>query len=533
VELKAAVSFGAVALAVPCLAAAQQTSDAGLFRLYQGGAEVGRESFRWSGDTLESTTRIPILGARIESRIERSGGRLGRLEVRAFALGPDTLLQHFVAAADGDSIVTQLSGPGRPERTRRFGITAHWAAPPQLVTPLIVVAEAVGRRDTTLHLFSVGSDTAVMLNIAFRGDTAALTSGPLVINAVFGVTGRVETLEIPAQRVRVERFRGDSLPPLAGLTRPAPDYSAPPGAPYTAEEVRIPVRTSGGDTLSLAGTLTLPRAGRPPHPVAVTISGSGRQPRDEELWPLLADYRPFRQIAERLAEIGFGVLRYDDRGVDSSTGGAIEATTADYADEVRHIVAWLRGRRDVDAGRIVLIGHSEGGVIGPIVAADDRRIAAVVIMAGPARSGRSIVRDQMRRPIETAVGLTPEQRTSALDAAERQVEEWANLNSWSRFLADYDPLPMARRLRQPVLILQGELDRQVSAGQADTLASAIRAAGNRDVTVRVFPRLNHLFVATSGDGSPTEYASLRDPRVANEVLDVLADWLRTRLVRRR
>jgi uncharacterized protein len=97
---------------------------------------------------------------------------------------------------------------------------------------------------------------------------------------------------------------------------------------------------------------------------------------------------------------------------------------------------------------------------------------------------------------------------------------------------DWDPLPTARRVRAPVLILQGALDRQVSAGQADTLAAAMRAAGNRDVTVRVFPRLNHLFLVSPTNGAPSEYPALTDAAVPAEVLDTLAAWLRVRLATR-
>jgi hypothetical protein len=227
--------------------------------------------------------------------------------------------------------------------------------------------------------------------------------------------------------------------------------------------------------------------------------------------------------------VGVGVLRYDDRGTGGSGGGALEGTTADYAQEVAQIVAWLRSRSDVDPARIALLGHSEGGAIGPLVAADDSVIKAIVILAGPAKTGRAIVRDQIRRPIEVAAGLSTEERAYRLATVDRTVEEWSALNAWTRWLADYDPLPVARRLRQPVLILQGELDRQVTVGQADTLAAAIRAAGNRDVTVRTYPRLNHLFLPTDGDGSPADYPALPQRTLPPDLLDTIAHWLASRL----
>lgn len=335
---------------------------------------------------------------------------------------------------------------------------------------------------------------------------------------------------IPAQRINAIVWNGrDSLPGLAGLNRPTPDYRAPAGAPYTAEEVRIPVRIEAGDTFSLAGTLTLPLGARGLTPVVLTISGSGRQPRNEDLWPLLPDYRPFAEIAERLARSGIGVLRYDDRGTGASGGGETEATTGDYAKEVAQIVAWLRSRGGVDPSRIGLLGHSEGGAIGPLVAADDPRIAAVVILAGPGKTGRAILQDQFRWPIEHAPGLPAAERARQLAEVDKNVADWAAANSWTRWFADYDPLPVARRVRQPVLILQGALDRQVFVGQADTLAAAIRAAGNRDVTLKIYPRLNHLFLPTEGDGSPADYPGLPQRTLPVDLLDTIAVWLRVRL----
>ena len=116
-----------------------------------------------------------------------------------------------------------------------------------------------------------------------------------------------------------------------------------------------------------------------------------------------------------------------------------------------------------------------------------------------------------------------------LAEAARSVRASAPGLPWLRWFRSCEPLPTVRRLRQPVLILQGALDRQVTAGQADTLAAALRAAGNRRVTLEVFPRLNHLFLPSSSDGSPAEYPSLTDPRIPAAVLDRLAGWLASTL----
>lgn len=167
--------------------------------------------------------------------------------------------------------------------------------------------------------------------------------------------------------------------------------------------------------------------------------------------------------------------------------------------------------------------------MGPLLASRDSRIRAVVIMAGPSKKGSDVVRDQFTRPIQMAQGITAEDRARMLAGVDSQVTDWINANPWTRWFGDHDPLATARQLRQPVLIQHGALDRQVTVGQADTLGAAIRAAGNRDVTVKIYPRLNHLFLPTDGDGSPAEYGSLRVQRVPDEVLDDLALWLSQRL----
>jgi hypothetical protein len=378
-------------------------------------------------------------------------------------------------------------------------------------------------------MLPMGGDSTITVTVRHRGDTALVSLAGIEAQTVVA-DGRPGggAIDIPVQRVRAELWDGrDMLPALSGMRRPTADYTAPAGAPYTAAEVRVPIRPAGGDTFSLAGTLTRPRGATGPVPVVVTITGSGAQTRDEDLWPLLPDYRPFRQIAERLARAGIAVLRLDDRGAGAS--GGPPGTTPDYADDVRQVVAWLRARPDVAARRIALLGHSEGGAIAPLVAARDSALAGIVLLAAPAKPGRAILDDQFRRPIETAPGLSDSARQAQLAQVSQRVSDWANLNPWTRWFADYDPLTTARRVTVPVLILQGALDRQVSAGQADTLAATLRAAGNRDVTAKVYPGLNHLFLRTDGDGSPVEYPGLKDVKLPAPVLDDIAAWLAVRL----
>jgi alpha-beta hydrolase superfamily lysophospholipase len=508
--------------------------DQGLYRVFQSGAELGRETFRRTATTFESSMELPILNLRLVTRTEYDGaGHVRHFDVQGFNLSTDSLRIAYDAVASGDSLHFSQAGREGAAAERRWSRAAVVDActAPQTLAGLLELVDRAGRRDTTYRGWGVAADSAIAVTVAFHGDSARLTSGSFELQAVLDLAGRVRAAEIPIQRMRIERWeRGDTLAPLPGARRPPADYGAPPDAPYTAEEVRVPVRPASGDTFSLAGTLTVPKRGRPPFPAAVTITGSGLEDRDESLWPLVRGYRPFRQIAERLAQAGIAVLRVDDRSFGGSTGSAQQATTEDNAGDVAAEVAWLRQRAGIDGRRIALIGHSEGGIIAPMVATRDPRIAAIVLMAGTAKPGVRVLVDQAVGPIERAPGLTPERRAALEAEAARGMEsDTAPASPWMRWFRAYDPLPTARRVRQPVLILQGAVDRQVSAGQADTLAEAMRAAGNRDVTERVFPHLNHLFLVSPTDGSPSEYPALKDTSLPGEVLDTLADWLVHRL----
>lgn len=372
---------------------------------------------------------------------------------------------------------------------------------------------------------------------AFDRYTLQLGGAALVLWA--DMQGRIVVISLPEQKyisVR-EEYASFAEPLHAALASVMknlkPDYSAPPDAPFTAEEVKIKVKD-----YQLAGTLLLPKSGARPFPVVVTSTGSGQQTRDEPMpFQNLKDYKPFRQIAEHLAARGIAVLRVDDRGVGDSTGLETldKTTTFDFADDVRAQVAYLRTRRELDPKRIAIVGHSEGGVIAPLVAASDPQIAAIVLLAGTGKRGDAVLLYQMNRPIELNQAMTEEEKTKARMENERilrTVIEGGDTSklpalfrfAWTTAFLTYDPIPTIRKVRQPILIVQGALDRQVTADQAGLLAKAAREAGNKDVMVRVFPKLNHLFLpAVTGDES--EYNSLETSRIGDDVIKIIGDWL--------
>ena len=376
-------------------------------------------------------------------------------------------------------------------------------------------------------------------------DRYVLTVGPTTIIMWADMQGRIAVISSPIQKfvsVR-EEYAGFVEPLQAALASVLkglkPDYSASPDASFTAEEVIIKVKD-----YVLAGTLLLPKNGARPFPVVVTSTGSGQQTRDEPVpFQNLKDYRPFRQIAEHLASRGIAVRRVDDRGVGDSTGLETleQVTTFDFADDVRAQVTYLRTRREIDPTRIAIIGHSEGGIIAPMVAASDPKIAAIVLMAGTGKRGDEVLLFQMNRPIELNPAMSDVEKAKARAANQqilRTVIDGGDTSKlpplfrfkWTKVFLTYDPLPTIRKVKQPIFIVQGALDQQVTPEQADLLAKAAQAAGNKDVMVRMFPTLNHLFLP-SKTGDLSEYSSLEVRVLGDDLLKAIGDWLLFKLQR--
>jgi uncharacterized protein len=315
-----------------------------------------------------------------------------------------------------------------------------------------------------------------------------------------------------------------------------------PPFPYRSE----PVAFDSAAGVRLAGTLTLP-PGAGPFPAAVLITGSGQQDRDETI----VGHKPFLVLADALTRRGVAVLRLDDRGAGGSTGDFAASTTADFAIDITQAVAFLRTRPDIAPARVGLIGHSEGGVIGPMVAAKDRKVAFVVMLAGPGLSGAEAMKAQ-RRAIGLSAGATPAQiaqneamlariwtvtagTRNAAEAAEKihaampeippaQVNLAASqaASPWWRFFLAYDPQPALLAMHCPVLALNGSKDQQVvPAANLPAIRAALRA--NADATVIELPGLNHLF-QDAPTGSPDEYADI-DETLSPAMLSVVTDWV--------
>jgi dipeptidyl aminopeptidase/acylaminoacyl peptidase len=324
--------------------------------------------------------------------------------------------------------------------------------------------------------------------------------------------------ELPLTLKRGEQAA--TIPP-----KPKPDYSAPADAPYIAEEVVV--TTPAGHTL--VGTLTLPRGASRTQPVSaiVTVTGSGPQDRDENIG--LPGFRPFRQIAEALGRRAIAVLRMDDRGTGASGGTFKGSTSADFAEDVRAGLAYLRERPEIRADRLGVLGHSEGALIAPMVAEKEPALRAIVLLAGIAQPGRSALHFQLKNLIEHNTKLTPDMRESQIGEIPTRIDAMMAADPWMKFFLTYDPAPTMRRVKTPVLILTGSRDQQAVPDQVALQEAAFKEGGNRDVTARVLPDLNHLFVQDT-DGFPGNYAKLPPPLMMRaDAVEMIGDWLVQRL----
>jgi pimeloyl-ACP methyl ester carboxylesterase len=349
--------------------------------------------------------------------------------------------------------------------------------------------------------------------------------------------------------------QGGQLPLTFRRTEKPPELRRPqepkPPFPYDTEEVSYENPAAPG--VKLAGTLTLPR-GAGKFPAVLLISGSGPQDRDESLM----GHKPFLVLADHLTRQGIAVLRVDDRGVGKSSGNFAASTSEDFASDAVAGVRYLKGHARVNPARIGLAGHSEGGLIAPMVAArwpaaESPGVAFLVLLAGTGVPGDQILLEQgaliarasgapegavaanraVQQKIFDVVRAEPdpaerlrkirEMVAPAGSAAAGQAEMAAS--PWFRFFLTYDPAPGLARVKCPVLAVNGALDTQVSAKQnLPAIERALRAGGNRDVTVKEFPGLNHLF-QTARTGSPMEYGNIEET-MSPAVLNAISAWIR-------
>jgi len=347
-------------------------------------------------------------------------------------------------------------------------------------------------------------------------------SGPLDGSVSVDGRARFVRLDIPSAGLAVVRDDVSSVAVRSTTLRNPTDV-----------DVSIPA-----NGFNLAGTLTTPPAvaDRLRSPAVILVGGSGPTDRDETVVGIPI----FAQLARSLADNGIVVLRYDKRGVGQSGGRTETATLADYADDVIVAVKWMSQRKDVDDRKIIVVGHSEGGAVALMAAAREKKIDGVVSIASPGIKGADLILEQQshllgKMNIPDAEKQSKIELQKKIQAAVLGGNDWEGIppelrkqadTPWFRSLLAYDPSEVVPRTRQPLLILQGDLDTQVPPAHADTLAELARARKKAGPVEEVhIPGINHLLVpATSGE--VTEYASLKDHTVSPKVAEAIVEWLK-------
>jgi alpha-beta hydrolase superfamily lysophospholipase len=344
--------------------------------------------------------------------------------------------------------------------------------------------------------------------------------GALDVDVTVDERNRFAKADLPAAGVSIARQD------LAGVETRQQTFRNP-----TDSEVIVPAAGFG-----LAGTLTTPAAqGRLRQPAIVLVAGAGPVDRDGTVGGIPM----FAQLAGQLAERDFVVLRYDKRGVGKSGGRVERVTLEDYAEDAIAAVKWMAKRKDVDSERIFVAGHSEGAAVAMLAAAREKKVAGLVLLAGMGTTGRELILEQQQQLLaKTSLSETERAERVALqnkilDAVVAQ-QGWEGIPPEMRAAADttayrsvvtFDPARAMTKVKQPILILHGTLDRQVLPYHGDKLAELARARKKAaSVEVKQLQNLNHLFVpAKTGDVS--EYEGLEKKVVSSEVASAIGAWV--------
>ena len=337
-----------------------------------------------------------------------------------------------------------------------------------------------------------------------------------------------------------------------------------PKAPFPYE-IREVTCNNAADGINLAGTLTLPKR-KGPHPAVILISGSGPQDRDETLM----GHKPFAVLADHLSREGIAVLRMDDRGVGQSEGEFANATTEDFTRDIEAGIDYLKTVDEIDTSKIGLMGHSEGGLVAPIIAARRGDVAMIVLLAGPGVTGQRIVETQsalilraegvpeekiklnrkfldaglelvrslkegddieakLSKEVDRLIAEMDEESRPEYEAAKEQIIAGLGplTNPWFKYFMTYDPQPALTKVTCPVLAINGAKDLQVPADEnLQAIEDALKAGGNQDFEVAKLAGLNHLF-QTAGTGSPSEYIKI-DETFAPAALEKISTWIQER-----
>ena len=355
------------------------------------------------------------------------------------------------------------------------------------------------------------------------------------------------------------------------LVRVDLDKTRPPVAPKRPQSPKgpFPYRTkevffeNTDAKIKLSGTLTVPKM-EGKAPVVILINGSGPQDRDQTI----LGHKPFWVIADHLSRHGIAVLRYDERGVGKSTGEFTGATSADLATDIDAAVDYVKGRREVNPEQVILAGHSEGGLLAPMVASRRDDVAGTILLAPPGVNGMEVVLNQSRliaeasgqadekelesqqKMLKLAFELLKSQddsgnffesfkaRAAELEGDSGKIEFNPGVEAavrgldtpWFRYFATYEPVPALEKTGCPVLVLIGEKDLQVDPSlNLPPIEAALKKGGNKDFTITPMEGLNHLFQECE-TGSPAEYR-LIEQTFSPKALELMEQWINKRFTR--
>ena len=524
-------------------AAPAQTPTPGAtgYSVFLRGMPIGREDVTVrsdaSGTTVVTEGRVSAPADLIIRRAEFKYGPDGSAEsfsLDATSGGGEVTIRTTIA---NGTAVTQATQGGKPVSVSHpvtpgavihaNGIFGSYVALARRLTTAAAGSElkmyVVPQAEITVRVTAVQDERmqlgADFLNVRRYELVFANPGGELGAQLTVGPDGGLVGVNVPAQSISV--VRAD----LAASTARTQVFSNPGDEP-------VVIPATG---FNLGATLTRPKNPAPRLPAVILLSGSGVGDRDGHALgiPTLG------QLAGALAEAGFLAVRYDKRGYGQSGGRAESATLSDYADDARMVMRWLAARKDVDPRRIALVGHSEGAWVALLTASRERRFAGVVSIAGPAGRGADMILEQQQYALDRMM-LSPEEREKRV-ALQKQIQTavltgkgWEGVPAdlrkqadtpWFQSLLAFDPARVIEDVRQPLLFVHGELDRQVPVAHADRLAALARKESDSpSIEVVIVRGINHLLVpATTGDVS--EYGTLTDRTISTDVTTAINTWL--------
>ncbi len=512
------------------------------WRLCQARIRIGRQTFPFAELPIETLATLESWRRRVKA------------SAQAIYVGTEVLKPSLFAACLLAAVISAPAADPPSSKATNVPIAGLWEGPlkagvSELRLGFRITTKPDGSLTGTLDSIDQGAKDIPIETVTFADKKLTLELTKLKASfagtlADDGKTVKGEWkqsgLTFPLELKRVEKFSEVRRPQM-----PKKPY------PYDEEEVVVENKTAG---VKLSGTLTKPN-GPGPFRAAILITGSGPQDRDESL----ANHKPFLVLADYLTRKGIAVLRCDDRGTGKSTGDHAKANSVDFAGDVRAQIAFLKELKDIR--EIGLIGHSEGGLIAPMVAVGNPDVAFIVLLAGPGFRGDEIMIMQgqallkagnaddkmldwqrkmqtrifqllrdgaesktIKAALEELVEQAPDasKKSAMLEAMVKQVEQVSS--PWFKFFLSHDPRNDLKKVACPVLALNGAKDTQVPANEnLGEIEKALNAAGNKNFTIREFANLNHLF-QTCKTGLPDEYGKIEET-MAPVVLESISDWI--------